>query len=77
MYLATIIWLGIHLLIAVGLNWIFKELKWIMYGEVITVYFIILATKAYYTQLRFFAAYYEDPDGVEESIRETLFKDKQ
>lgn len=69
---STVFWVILHLILALGLNWIAKELNLIRYSEVITVYFVILAARYFDAQTKFSLAYREDPDTVEEILREQL-----
>lgn len=72
---STLIWVVIHLLIALGMNYVVKELNIINYGELVTVYFVILAARYYDAQTKFSIAYREDPDTVEAVLREQLDKE--
>lgn len=73
---STIIWCILHLCLALGLNWVCKELGLINYSEVIALYFIITAGKYYDAQSKFSIAYSQDPDLVESMMRDQLKKDQ-
>lgn len=74
---STIMWTVLHLLLALGLNYVAKELGLIKYSELITVYFIILAARYFDAQTKFSIAYREDPDTVEAILREQLQRQEQ
>lgn len=73
---STVIWTILHLCLALGLNWVCKELGLISYSEIIALYFIIVAGKYYDAQSKFSIAYSQDPDLVESMMREQLKKDQ-
>ena len=70
--LGTIFHIVVHCIFALGLNWVAREFNLINYGEVITVYFIILAARYYDSQVRFTLAYKQDPAAIEQILREQL-----
>jgi len=73
--IGTIIWTVLHFLLALGINYALKETGLIKHGEFLTVYFVILAAKYFDAQLKFSLAYRENPDIVEQILREQLNKD--
>lgn len=72
--ISTIIWTLIHLCLALGMNYLAKELGLIGGGEIISLYFIALAAKYYDAQTKFSIAYESDPDLVEAMMRDELNK---
>jgi hypothetical protein len=68
----TVLWLILHLCMALGVNYFLKELNLIGHGEFISLYFIVLAGKYRDYQTKFTKAYAEDPDLVEAIMREDL-----
>jgi hypothetical protein len=72
----TITWLLTHLCFAIGLNWLAREVGVIHYGEVVSVYFILLAGKIYDDQRKFSRAYAENPELIETLMREELERNK-
>lgn len=68
----TIVIIVIHALIALGLNFVVKELGWINHSEVMTGYFVLLALIYKDAQVKFEKAYKEDPELVEEILRDEL-----
>lgn len=73
--LSTIIWLLVNMCMALGLNWIAKELGLISNSEIIALYFIIAAARLQDAQSKFSIAYSQDPDLVEYLLREQLKKE--
>lgn len=71
----TIIWIVVHVITSLGLNWVVKELGLINYSEVMTLYFIVLAGRYHDSQAKFSIAYKENPDLVEAVLRDQLSKD--
>lgn len=71
----TILWIVVHVIMALGLNYVAKETGLIRYSEVMTLYFIILAGRYYDAQAKFSIAYKENPDLVEAVLRDQLSKD--
>ncbi len=72
--LSTIIWVLLNLCIALGINYVIKELGIINHSEFISLYFIIAAARFYDSQLKFTIAYKTDPDLVEQIMRNELNK---
>lgn len=72
---STIVWILLHLCMALGVNYVLKELDLIGHGEFIALYFIVLAGKYRDAQVKFTQAYKEDPDLVEAIMREDLNND--
>lgn len=68
----SIVLIIVHALIALGLNFVVKELGWINHSEVMTGYFVLLALIYKDNQLKFEDAYHEDPDLVEAILRDEL-----
>lgn len=73
---STIVFVILHLCMSLGLNWVAKELGLINNSEVIALYFVVLAGKYYDAQTKFSIAYSQDPDLVENLMREQLKKDE-
>jgi len=72
---STIFWVLVNVFIAVGLNWFLRELRLINNSEVIALYFIVTTGRLIDVQAKFNKAYKENPDLVEEILREQLDKD--
>lgn len=72
----TVIWVILHLCLALGINWLLKELDLISHSEFISLYFIVLAGKYFDSQLKFTLAYRQDPNLIEQIMREELNNDK-
>ena len=73
--ISTIIWTLLHVCLALGINYVARELNLISYSEVISLYFIVLAAKYYDAQTKFSIAYKADPDLVEQIMRNELNKE--
>lgn len=67
---SSIIWAVLHMLVAIGLNMVAFWFGLIKYAEVFSLYFVILAFKQYYSQVKFTEAYKENPELVEDIMRE-------
>lgn len=72
---SSIMWVVLHALLALGMNWFAKELGLIEYSEVMTVYFILVAAKYRDSQMKFTIAYKENPEVVEQILRDQLIED--
>ena len=70
--LAAIIWITVHMGIAFLLNTIAGWFGWINYAEIFTAYFVILAFNKYSFMLNFWIQYEEDPDMVEQMMRNSI-----
>lgn len=72
---SSILWLVANLCLALGINWIAKELELINHSELMTLYFMLAAFRIYDAQTKFSLAYQQNPDAVEQMMREQLNKD--
>lgn len=73
--ISTIIWTLLHLCLALGMNYVARELNLIEHSEIISLYFVLLAGRYYDAQTKFTIAYKSDPDLVEALMREQLNKE--
>lgn len=69
---STILYIVFNLMVALGLNYVVRYLGWIHHGEIIALYFLILAGRLRDIQVKFALAYRANPDIIEQQLRDQL-----
>lgn len=74
--LSTILWLGIHGILAAVLNFVFLRLGLIEHLEVALVYFLALSARIKDVQTKFLLAYKNDPVTVQSVLNKYILGDE-